>query len=175
SNTRKIERGRAVAGHTVRAKSEVVVVMNVRVGTALLHGESGAQQARCQRCDWQNGVFLVVQRCAFATRRCEKFVMNGIVDNPGQSCSMLCESNGDRKAGIFVSKVGGAVQRIDVPMKLRAADVARAFFGDDGGMGEKPRKALDNRSLAPTICLGDQIHVTLIVNIRRQRVLLAQY
>src|SRR5258708_40274342 len=131
-NAGKVQSSGAVAPHSMRAQGEVVIIMNVRIGAALVHGKSGAKQAGGKSLDLGYRDFLAVQRCAFAARRCEKFIINWIVNNACDNRSVLCQRNGSRKARIFVREICCAIQRINVPVKFGTAHVPGTFLGGDG-------------------------------------------
>src|ERR1700730_14039518 len=56
-----------------------------------------------------------------------------------------------------MGKIGGAVQRIDVPTEVGVGFVASALFGDDAVIGVKFGEAFDDAALGTLVSLGDQI------------------
>jgi len=161
-HTRQIERGGAVAAHAVRAQREIPIVVNVRAGHALVRGEAGAEQAGGELVDFRDPKRLAVQCGALAARAAKQFVVVGIVDNTGDHRIALCEAHGDAEARVAVSKIGGAVERIDEPAKLGGSVVTGPLFGHDGMIGKIFCEALDDAALGALVRLGYQIGFTFI-------------
>src|SRR5580765_4139942 len=170
----KIQRSRTVTAHAMRAQREVVVVMNIGIGKALVYREASTQQTGRESVHFGNRDRLAVQRGAIATRSGKELVINRMVDDASENCVVLRERNRDREARILMRKIGGAVERIDMPAKFGIAFVPGTFFCRDGMVGKIFRKAGDNSFFAATVRLSDQINVTFVTNVRRQGVFPAQ-
>jgi len=115
----EIERGGAVAAHAVRVLREVAIVLKIRAGFAVAHGKAGAEQAGGECGDFGDVDFFAVEGGAFAARGGEKFVVERIEDRGGEKRIPLGECDRNTEEGIPVSKIRGAVERIDVPAEFR--------------------------------------------------------
>src|SRR5260370_22851341 len=142
----KIERGGAIAAHPVGALREVTVVLKIRAGFAVAHRKTGAEQTGGKCCDSGDVDFFAVESGAFSARGAEKLFVERIEDDGGEKRVSLCERDGNAEAGVAVREVGGAVERIDVPAKLRSrsALMARSFFGCNSMVGKEFAQPLDD-------------------------------
>src|SRR5713226_5485573 len=119
---------------------------------------------------------LAVQRCAFAARGGEQFIVKRVEDDSCDYRVPLRETYRDAKTWIAVRKVRRAVERIDVPaeFRIRGALVPRSLFRSDRMFGKILGQALDNGRFRTLVCLRHQVHVALVRNLRRVVKLLAQ-
>ena len=62
----KIQGGRAITAHSVRALGEIAVVLQIRARFTVAHGKAGAEEAGRKRADLGDVNFLAVERGAFA-------------------------------------------------------------------------------------------------------------
>src|SRR4051812_47548692 len=141
-HTGEIESRGPVASNAVRAQRKIPVVMNVWTGDALMRGKSSAQQACCEFVDFGDLKRFAVECGALGASGAKQFVVIRIVDDAGDQRVALRQAHRDAEAWIAVSKIGGAVERIDVPAKFRAGVVSGAFFCDDAVIGEVFPEAL---------------------------------
>src|SRR5271170_2587380 len=135
----KIEGGGTVSTNAVREQGEIPVEMNVGVCVAIVVGKTGAEQTVLYGVNFGAAHPLFIEESAFATSSVEEFVVNGIVDDAEEEFLVAGEGHGDTEAGIPVGKVGGAIERIDMPAILCGVfcDVfACAFLGGDGVIWE---------------------------------------
>src|SRR5713226_326783 len=142
----KVQRGGAIAAHSVRVLGEVAVVLKIWAGLAVAHGKAGAQQACREGGIFGNLDFLAVEGGAFAARGGEKFLVKRIEDHGGEKRIPPGERDRDAEARISVREIGGAVERIDVPAKVRSrsALMPRSFFGSDGVLWKVFGQPLDD-------------------------------
>src|SRR5277367_830327 len=118
SDTRQIERSRAVTPDPMRPQSKIPVIMNVGIRQPLMDRKSGAKKAGSQRIHFRNENSLLVQRRAAAPRRREKLIIKRIVNNSRKKLAPLSQRNRDRKTRVPVREIRRPIQRIDVPAKL---------------------------------------------------------
>src|ERR1700682_6412071 len=131
SNGGEVQRGGAVSAHAVRVLREVAVELKIRAGLAVAHRKAGAEQACRERGVLGNSHFLAVERGAFAARGGEQFIVKRIEDHGGEKRIPLGESDRNAEAGIPMGEIRGAVERVDVPAKLRSqsALMPRSLLG----------------------------------------------
>ena len=167
-NTSEIERGGTVAANAVRTLGEFAVILKIRAELAIAHGKAGAKQAGRERSDFGDGDFLAVEGGAFAAGGGVKFIVERIEDHGGQERVTLRQSNGNAEAGVAVSEIRGAVERIDVPAKFGSGLLTGAFLGGDGVAGEVLVEAGDDGVLGALVGLGDEVHfVAFVANVER--------
>src|SRR5713226_7044573 len=168
----KVQRGGAVAAHSVRGLGEVAVVLKIWAGLAVAHGKAGAEQAGRERRVFGDMDFFAVEGGALAARGGEKFVVKGIEDRGGEKRIALGERNRDAETRISVREIRGAVERIDVPAKFRrrSALMPGSFFGGDGVVGKIFGETLDDEAFGPLVRLRDEIHfVAFVSDVQRAR------
>src|SRR5713101_9898777 len=116
----KVQRGGAIAAHSVRVLGEIAVVLKIWAGLAVAHGKAGAEQAGRERGVLGNVDFFAVEHGALAARGGEKFVVKRIEDRSGEKRIALGECDRDAEARISVREIRSAVERINVPAKFRS-------------------------------------------------------
>src|SRR6266699_5731970 len=109
--------------------------------------------------------FCAVEGGALAARGGEKFIVKRVEDHCDQKLIPLGECDGNAEPGIAMGKIGGAVQRIDVPAKLRSrcALMARSLFGSDRVVGKVSGQALDDEPFRALVRLGDKIDLVAFI------------
>src|ERR1051326_925201 len=127
--------------------------MNVLCRAALMTRKAVAEQAIGKRRNLGDRNFLAIQSRSFAARSREKLLVNRVVNHAGQNGSLPLKRDRNCEARIFVRKVGGTVQRIDVPTEFGAAFVAGAFLGGNIMLGEESCEPRDDCPLAATVGL----------------------
>lgn len=173
-NAGKIKRGRAVAADTVRTQREIIIVVDVRTGFALVNGKAGAEQARGERGHFGDSDFVAIESGAFPTCGSEQFFVDGIVDDADNDFVAVGERDGDTEAGIAMGKIRGAVERVDVPAKFRFVVFAEAFFGGDSVRRKIFGEAVDDDLFAALVGLCDEVDVAFVFDFRRTSVFLAK-
>ncbi len=166
----EIERGGAIAAHAVRALRELAVILKIRAGLAIAHGEAGAEQAGGECGDFGDVNFLAVEGGPFAARGGEEFLVKRVEDDGGEKRVSLGKSNGNAEAGVAVSEIGGAVERIHVPAKLRSrsAFVTRSFFRGNGVLRKIFGEPRNDGLLGTLIRLRDQVDfIALVADVHR--------
>ena len=128
----EIERGGAIAANAMRTQREIVIVVNVWTGLALVYGKSGAKKTGGESLNLRHGNFCSVERRTFTARGGEEFFINGIVNDADQHLIMVGECDRDTETRVAMGKVGRAVERVHVPAKFGFMILAEAFFGGDG-------------------------------------------
>ncbi len=121
--------------------------------------------------------FLAVEGGSFATRCAEKFIVKRIEDHRGEKRIALGKSDRNTETGIAVGKIGSAVERVDVPAKLRSgcALVPGSLFGGNRVVGKVFSQALDDEPFRPLVCLRDEIDfVAFVPKLERARQFLHQ-
>jgi hypothetical protein len=162
----EIQSGRAVAAHAVRAQRKIPVVVNIGIGQALVNGKTGAEQTRRKRFDFRDADFFPVECGASAARGGIKLVVNRIVDDAGENLVFLRQSDGNAKARIAMSKIRGAIERIDVPAKFGSVFLTCAFLRGDGVVRKIFRESRDDGLLGSLIGLRDEVNVAFVSNLR---------
>ncbi len=146
--------------------------MKIRAGFAVAHRKTGAEQTGGKCCDFGDVDFFAAERRAFTARGGEKLVVERIEDDGGEKRVSLCERDGNAEAGVAVREVRSAVERINVPAKLRSrsALMARSFFGCNSMVGKVFAQPLDDEPFRALVRLGDEIHfVAFVANVERAR------
>src|SRR6266705_2989289 len=168
----EIERGGAIAADAVRALRELAVILKIRDGLAVAHGKTGTEKAGRERGNFGDVNFLAVEGGAFAARGGEEFLVKGVEDDRSKKRVSLGKSNGNAEAGVAVSEIGSAVERIHVPAKLRSrsAFVTRSFFRGNGVLREIFGEPGNDGLLGAFVGLRDQIHfIALVADVHRPR------
>ena len=166
----EIERGGAITAHAVRALRELAVILKIRAGLAIPHGKTGTEEAGGECGDFGDVNFLAVEGGGFAARGGEEFLVKGVEDDRGEKRVSLGEGDGNAEAGVAVGEIGGAVERIHVPAKLRSrsAFVTRSFFGGNGVLREILGEPRNDGLLGALVGLRDQIHlIALVADVHR--------
>ena len=159
----EIERGGAIAAHSVRALGEVTIVLKIGAGFTIANGKAGAEETRRESGVFGDVHFFAVERGAIAASGGEELVGDGIEDDSSDNSVALGERDGNAEARIAVSEVGGAVERIDVPTEFRGGLFAGAFFGGDGMIGKILVEARDDGLLRALVGLGDDVDLVAFV------------
>src|SRR5580692_2363382 len=116
--------------------------MNIRILGALYARKAGRQQTRRQLFDSGHSDFLLIQISPFTLHRGEEFARHGLKDYTDNQLARFLKSERHAEAGVPVGKIGGAVERIDVPAERRVAFPASTLLGYNrvlGKMGPQPR------------------------------------
>ncbi|HLZ13580.1 MAG TPA: hypothetical protein VKP58_13420 [Candidatus Acidoferrum sp.] len=161
----EIECGGTIAAYAVGTKREIVIIMNVGAGLALVHGKAGAKKACGKRGNFRDGDSFSVEGGAFAAGGGKEFFVDGIVNDAGEDFVLPSESDGDAEARIAVGEIGGAVERVDVPAIFGVVVVAKAFFGGDGVRGKIFREAIDDGAFAALVGLRDEVDVAFVFDL----------
>src|SRR5207245_4294644 len=140
---------------------ELAVILKIRAGLAVAHRKAGAEQAGRERGNFGDVNFLAVEGGAFAARGGEEFLVKGVEDNRGEKRVALGKSNGNAEAGVAVGEIGSAVERINVPAKLRSrsAFMTRSLFGRNGVLREILGEPRNDGLLGALVRLCDQIEL----------------
>ena len=117
-NAGEVERGGAIAPHSVRTKREIVVVVNIWAGLALVYWKPGAEKASGESLHLRDGNLVAVKCGAFSAGGGEEFFVNGIVNDADEHLIMTSQRDGNTEARIAMREVGGAVERVHVPAKF---------------------------------------------------------
>ena len=156
----------------MRALGKLTVILKIGAGFAVAYGEAGAEEAGGKRGDFGDVDFLAVESGAFAACGCEKFIVKRIEDRGGEERILLGESDRDAEARIPVSEIRGAVERIDVPAKVRSrsAFMPRSLFGSNGVIGEIFGQPLDDQPFRTLVRLRDKIDfIAFVGDVKRPR------
>ena len=170
SDAGEIKRGGAIAAHAVRALRELAVILKIRAGLAIPHRKAGAEQAGRERGDFGDADFLAVEGGAFAARGGEEFFEKGVEDDRSKKRVSLGKSNGNAETGVAVGEIGGAVERINMPAKLRSrsAFMTRSFFRGNGVVREILGEPRNDGLLGALIGLRDQVDfIAFVVDVHR--------
>jgi len=170
----KVECGGAIAADTVGTEREIVVVVNVGAGLALVNGKASTKEAGSKRRNFGNGDLLSVQSGAFAAGSGEKLFVYWVVNDTGDDVVAVRECDRDAEAGIAMSEICGAVERVDVPAIFCVVINAETLFGGDGVSGEIFGEAIDDGLFAAFVGLRDEVDVTFVFYFGRAGVLFAE-
>src|SRR5580704_15465290 len=132
----EIERSGTIAANAMGAEGKIPVVVNVGASHAFVGGEPGAKQAGRERFDLGYVDGLTVERGALAPGSGKEFVVDGVIHDTHHHGIALCECDRDAEAGVTMGEICGAVERVNVPAKLRGTFVPRAFLGSDRVIGK---------------------------------------
>jgi len=161
----EVERGGAVATHSMRPLGKLAIILKIGSGFAVAHREASAEQAGGESRIFGDVDFLAVETSAFGAGSGEKLVVEGIEDSGGEERVALRDGDGDAEARIAVSKIGGAIERVHVPAEFGggSAFVAGAFFGGDGVVGKIFGEAFDDETFGALVGLSDDVHAFALV------------
>ena len=116
----------------MRAKREIVVVVNVGAGLAFVNGKTGAEKACRESRNFGDGNFVAVEGCAFAAGCGVDLFINRVVNYPDKNLIAMRKSNGNTEARVAMGEICCAVERVDVPAKFSVVILAEPFFSSDG-------------------------------------------
>ena len=93
-------------------------------------------------------------------------MVKGIENRRGKKRIPLGESDRNGKAGIPVGKIRGAVERINVPAKVRSrsALMPGSLFGSNGVVGKVLGQPFDDEPFRALVRLGNEIDFIAFVN-----------
>src|SRR5262245_55979531 len=115
----------------MRTQCEIPIITNIRIGQPAVDGKARAQQARGKRPDARDLNALAVESRGPSASRGEEFLVVRIEHHPHQNCLALRQSDGNAKTRISVSEIGGPVERIYVPAKIRVTLAPGALLCGD--------------------------------------------
>src|SRR6266446_5026805 len=121
--------------------------------------------------------FCAVEGGAFAAGGGEKFTVKWVEDYCGERLIPLGERDGDAEPGIAVGKIGGAIERIDVPAILRSRRTLMpgSLFGSNSMVGKVFGQPLDDEPFRALVRLRYEIDfVAFVPKLERARQFLQQ-
>ena len=156
----------------MRAQSEFLVEVDVRIVVALAAGESGCEQRLAEVAGGRNANAAAIQIRSQAALGDEELITRGVVDYGGNERAVLArreiggalfEAHRDAKYRVAMGEVCGAVERVDVPAVFVVDAVAGALFAVDAVLGKLRVEALDYEALAGAIGFGDEVDFALVL------------
>src|SRR5580698_4218504 len=105
---------------------------------------------------------LLVQVSATSLLGGKEFVASGIVNDAGDALALVLECHGNAEEGKAVGKVGGAVERVDVPAVVAAGVQQAAFLAEDIVRRPVLAQALANEGFGFAVGDGDQVGLALV-------------
>src|SRR5215831_9966896 len=112
------------------AQRDLMIEVNIRVLMTFVTGESGGHQTLFQPRDIGNMDRAAVEKRSAALLRRKHFVARRIINNTGDPPALIFQSHGNAKDRIAVSKVRGAIERVNVPAKVAAGFATAALFAN---------------------------------------------
>ncbi len=170
----QVERGRAVAAdrsgdahHAVEGAQPLLEALVQVVGKA------GDQQAVDQAPRARDAQRPAVQVRPLAALGGEELVAQRIEDRPRDDLAVHRERHRGAEEGVAVGEVHGAVERVDEPHMARAGAAEVRLLGDDVVLRVTLADRLEDRELAGTVDLGDEVDLALELDRDSARVALA--
>ena len=145
--------------------------MHVRAVVALAAGEAGGQQ-RFSKFGYvgdMNGA--AIESRALSALGGEELIAHGIVNDGSYESAVffrlevsrtLFKAHGNAELRKPVRKVGGPVERIDIPAELAFHTIASAFFAVDAVLGKDFAEPSADEFFNCAVRDGDQIDVALV-------------
>src|SRR4029077_17579811 len=121
--------------------------MDIRIFVPFMAGEPGCHQAFLERPRGRDANRAAVQARAASLFRGKHLISGGIVNYAGYALALVFERHGDAEYGIAVGKVGGAIERVNVPAKVAAGLTPAAFLAHQIVVRPLLADALDNQLL----------------------------
>src|SRR5579863_7201236 len=123
---------------------KIPVVVDVTVVCALMRGKARRDEARGQLFNRRNLDWFAAEVCTFFANGREQFVRDRVQDHAYERLAVCKEADGHGKAGIRMSEVRRAVERVDVPAIFCGGGASRALFRDDRVLGKTRAQLRDD-------------------------------
>ena len=130
-HTAQVERRRTRPPHAVRAQSDLMIEVNVRILVPLVAGKAGGHQAFGQVRDLRHLDCVADSVRAASLLGREQLVARGIVNHAGNSPVLVLQSQRNAEHRKSVRKVGGAIERIDIPAIVAAGIDQALLFAEN--------------------------------------------
>src|SRR5579862_1663255 len=133
------------------AQCDLMIEVNVRILVTFVAGKTGSEQALLQCRCFRNMDGLAVEVRALPYFGAEEFIARWIVNDSGYAFCFrilpMFQRHRHTEDRVSVSKIRGAVERIDVPTVVAALIVEALLFPEDVVRGKQLSDALADQSL----------------------------
>src|ERR1039458_3149488 len=160
-NVGQVDRSRAAAPDSVGAHGGLIEEVDVDALMPLARGEAGGEQGALELRHGAGVDPMAIEISAAAEFGGEQLLPQRIEDHAADHLAGALERQRDIEHWIPVGEVGGAVERVDVPLVFRGVLALAALFAKNRVRGEKRAEALDDERFAGAIGLCDEVVLIL--------------
>ena len=161
----EIERSRAGAAHTVRAQRDLVIEVNVRILVAFVAGKPSCNQRFLKARRGRDVDGFSVQARAAAFLRGKQFVAGRIVNHARYALTFVFDRQRHAEHRVAVREIGGAIERVDVPLVVTAGFNARSLFAHNIVRRELTANAREDQGLRFAVGDGDEIGIPFVFDL----------